>query len=270
MNSPKLDGLIAKYESRVLFQSSDYSTVDVTATAFQTALLPSFRKAARNAGSFPSDRRGEPACYVKRSDAESERTEQRLAREPANGAFHRLFNEILPTLAFGYHIPGTDDQANPYYQNPDVLQLYLSVLDYSSSRGLTEHAWLPDHAGSASAKALGQGLVRTSDDFSEVSFCLGGFSQGIFLMREPLADAGLLTKHRAVVRNLVVNHGVMYRAFFQIARKNVGVDYPNPLPIERQCHLSEHGMRLFVDYLWPYFLLIEETRERRRMAAILY
>ena len=41
-------------------------------------------------------------------------------------------------------------------------------------------------------------------------------------MREALAEAGLLARYRAVVRNLVVNHGTMYRAFFQVAREEAG------------------------------------------------
>ena len=188
----------------------------------------------------------------------------------SNGVFHRLFNEISLTLAYAYHTPGTADTANPYYRNPNVLRLYLLVLDYSYSRGLTENAWLPDHAGNASLKALEHGLVRTSGDFSEVSLRLAGYIQSVFLMRNELAAVNLLAKYRAVVRNLVVNCGVMYGAFFQVAREEAGISYTDPLAIERQYLLNADGMRLFVDYFWPYYLLVDDDDERSRMAVILY
>ncbi len=89
-------------------------------------------------------------------------------------------------------------------------------------------------------------------------------------MREALAEAGLLAKYQAVVRNLVVNHGTMYRAFFQVAREEAAAAYADPTDIERQYHLNADGVRLFVDYFWPYYLLIDDAAERSRMAAILF
>ena len=83
------------------------------------------------------------------------------------------------------------------------------VLEYGYSRGLTETAWIPDHAGTASRRAERAGLARLSGDFSGVSLRLGGVIQSIFLMRQPLAELGLLEKYRRVVRNLTVNNGTM-------------------------------------------------------------
>ena len=270
-NSGNLNDLIDKYESLLLFKSADYASSDAAKAAFEDSLLTRFQRAGRDVGSFPFERRGELAYFVSNLGGDTEETdEEREAREDANRDFHNLFNRILPTLAYAYHIPGTSDEANPYYQNASVLQLCLSILDYSYSRGLTENAWLPDHAGIASGEALTQGLVRTSGDFSEVSLRLRGYIQGVFLMREALAEAGLLAKYRAVVRNLVVNHGTMYRAFFQIAREEAAVSYSDPTDIERQYHLNADGVRLFADYFWPYYLLIDDSAERSRMAAILY
>ena len=270
-NSGNLEDLIEKYESLLLFRSADYESSGAAKAVFEGSLLTQFRRAVRDAGSFPFERRGELAYFVSELGGDREETdEERQTRETANRDFHTLFNGILPRLAFAYHTPGTSDETNPYYQNASVLQLCLSILDYSYGRGLTEDAWLPDHAGNASADALSQGLVRTSGDFSEVSLRLGGYIQSVFLMREALAAAGLLAKYRAVVRNLVVNNGTMYGAFFQVARDEAAVTSANPLDIERQYHLNADGVRLFVDYFWPYYLLIDDAAERSRMAAILF
>ncbi|MDE0627134.1 MAG: chondroitinase family polysaccharide lyase [Bryobacterales bacterium] len=270
-NSGNLDDLIEKYESLLLFKSADYESSDAAKAVFEDSLSTRFRRAVRDAGSFPFERRGELAYFVLNLGGDAEETdEEREAREDANRDFHDLFNRILPTLAYAYHTPGTPDEENPYYRNPSVLQLCVSILDYSYSRGLTEDAWLPDHAGTASADALEQGLVRTSGDLSEVSLRLGGYVQAVFLMREALAEAELLARYRAVVRNLAVNHGTMYRAFFQVAREEAAVAYADPADVERQYHLNADGVRLFADYFWPYYLLVDDAAERSRMAAILY
>ena len=202
--------------------------------------------------------------------ARAANTETEQSAGESNAEFHRLFNETALLLAYAYQTPGTTDVENPYYRNADILRMYLSVLDYAYSRGLTEDAWLPDHAGTASAKALDRGLVRRSGDFSQVSLRLAGFIQSVFLMRRELAEANLLDKYRAVVRNLVVNCGTMHGAFFQIARAEASVSYPEPLPIEYQYNLHADGIRLFVNYFWPYYLLIDDADERSMMAAILY
>ena len=270
-NTGNLDDLVDKYESLLLFRVTDYESSVAAKAVFEESLLTRFRRAYLDAVSFSFERRGELAYFVSELGGDTEETdEERETREAANHDFHTLFNGVLPRLAFAYHTPGTTDKPNPYYQNAYVLQRCLSILDYSYSRGLTEDAWLPDHAGNASADALSQGLVRTSGDFSEVSLRLGGYIQSVFLMREALADAGLLAKYRAVVRNLVVNHGTMYRAFFQFAREEAAVAYADPTDIERQYHLNADGVRLFADYFWPYYLLIDDAAERSRMAAILY
>lgn len=270
-NTGNLDDLVDKYESLLLFRVTDYESSVAAKAVFEESLLTRFRRAYLDAESFSFERRGELAYFVSELGGDTEETdEERETREAANRDFHTLFNGVLPRLAFAYHTPGTTDRPNPYYQNAYVLQRCLSILDYSYSRGLTEDAWLPDHAGNASADALSQGLVRTSGDFSEVSLRLGGYIQSVFLMREALAEAGLLAKYRAVVRNLVVNHGTMYRAFFQFAREEAAVAYADPTDIERQYHLNADGVRLFADYFWPYYLLIDDAAERSRMAAILY
>ena len=269
-SSGNLDDLTRKYEDLLLLRASDYDTVGLADSTLQESLAAEFRRAVRHVGSFPYARRDEPAYFVSSPDSDEDPTDSQLAGGESNGEFHRLLNETLLALAYAYNTPGSEGQTNPYYRSSEVLQMYLGALDYSYSRGLDEHAWLPDHAGTASAKAIERGLVRSSGDFSRVSLRLGGFIQSVFLMRGSLADAGLLAKYRAVVRNLVVNHGVMYPAFFSIARKDAGISYPDPLPIKRHYHLNADGVRLFTDYFWPYFLLVEDTIERGAMSAILY
>ena len=187
----------------------------------------------------------------------------------ANAAFHVLFNDTLLLLAYAYRTPGTKDSPNPYYQNSEVLILYINALEYSYSRGVTEMAWLPDINGRGSKRALSSGLVRPAGDLSTVSLRLAGYIQSVFLMRESLENADLLAKYRAVVRNLVVNHGRMYPAFFSVARSEAGIDYTLPLSVDEQYHLNADGVRVFVDYFWPYFLLIEDATQRSQMTAIL-
>lgn len=269
-NSGSQAELLAKYESLLLFNPDDYQISAAAKAAFEGSLLARFRRAVRNAGSFSYERRGELAYFVSDIGPDIQETDaERRSRAAANREFHNLFNQVLPALALAYHTPGTAGRRNPYYQNASVLQLCLAILDYSYSRGLTEDAWLPDHAGNASGNALELGLVRTAGDFSEISLRLGGYIHSVFLMREALAEAGLLAKYRAVVRNLAVNHGTMYGAFFQVSRQEAGVSYPVPLPIERQYHLNADGVRLFADYFWPYYLLIDDDLEQSRMTAIL-
>ncbi len=269
-NSGSQEELVARYERLLLFSPDDYEISEAAKAAFENGLRGRFRRAVRSAGSFSYERRGEIAYFLSDLGGGANETDaERRAREAANGEFHNLFNQVLPTLALAYHTPGTSDRRNPYYHNAAVLQLCLAILDYSYSRGLTEDAWLPDHAGNASGDALAQGLVRTAGDFSEISLRLGGYIQSVFLMREALAEAGLLAKYRAVVRNLAVNHGTMYGAFFQVARQEAGVSYPAPLPVERQYHLNADGVRLFADYFWPYYLLIDNGIERTSAATVL-
>ena len=267
-----LDDLTEKYENLLLLQSSDYEDLPAAKAVFENHMLGRFRRAVRRVGAFAFERRGHLAHFARMPDSETEQpageTEQSAGE--TNRQFHQLFNDTALSLAYAYHTPGTADVENPYYQNADLLRMYLSVLDYAYSRGLTEHAWLPDHAGVASAKALDLGLVRTSGDFSQVSLRLAGFIQSVFLMRRELAEADLLDKYRAVVRNLVVNCGTMHGAFFQVAREEAGISYPEPLPVEYQYNLHADGIRLFVDYFWPYYLLVDDAGERSMMAAILY
>ena len=264
------DDLIEKYENLLILTSDDYEDLPAAKAAFEGPMLDRFRRAVRRVKAFGFQRRGQQAYFARNSGTGDEQPAEEQPSGESNREFHQLFNGTALTLAFAYHTPGTRDIANPYYQNPEVLQLYLSVLDYAYSRGLTENAWLPDHAGTASVRAMERGLVRTSGDFSQVSLRLGGFIQSVFLMREALAEAGLLAKYKAVVRNLVVNCGVLYGAFFHIAREDAGASYPDPLPIVQQYHLNADAMRLFVDYFWPYYLLVDDVSERSTMAGILY
>jgi hypothetical protein len=264
------DALIQKYEDLLLLRSGDYRDGGSVEAVYREDLLPRFRAAVRKARRYAYDRQGETAYFAQKLHAETERSAARAALQEENERFASLFIDILPVLAYAYRTPGPERQANPYYRNGEVRGLYIAALEYCYSRGLTELAWLPDHAGAASAGALARGLRRESGDFSTVSLRLGGLIQSVFLMREALRAAGLLDKYRAVVRNLVVNNGALHGAFFQAARAEAGISYPEPFPIEQQYWLNADGARLFADCFWPYYLLVEERAERSRMTAILY
>ena len=264
--SVETENLIQRYQDLLLLTTDDYQMVDVAITVFQDHLLPQFSRAARDAQSYSYDYRGVPAYYAQ---GESAGTEEEKALEEANSRFLRFFRNTLPMLAYAYQTPGPIPGANPHYQNDEVLALYLDGLDYCYSRGLTEDAWIIDNAGRRSGRAMERGWVRTSGDFSTEILRLGGFIQGIFLMREPLAENGLLDKYRAVVRNLAVNNGAMYTVFYQIARSEVAGSLTTPLLVEERHYLNADGIRLFADYFFPYFLLIEDVDERDRMTSIL-
>ena len=264
--SVETENLIQRYQDLLLLTTDDYQMVDVAITVFQDHLLPQFSRAARDAQSYSYDYRGVPAYYAQ---GESAGTEEEKALEEANSRFLRFFRNTLPMLAYAYQTPGPIPGANPHYQNDEVLALYLDGLDYCYSRGLTEDAWIIYNAGRRSGRAMERGWVRTSGDFSTEILRLGGFIQGIFLMREPLAENGLLDKYRAVVRNLAVNNGAMYTVFYQIARSEVAGSLTTPLLVEERQYLNADGIRLFADYFFPYFLLIEDVDERDRMTSIL-
>jgi len=254
-----------KYDNLLLFASSDYQSVDVAGSILTDALLPEFESAVEAAKNYAYDLEGETAYFDFKVHAESEISAARKAQEKSNKQFSKLFSGIIPVLAYAYQTPGK----NPYYHDEEVLSLYIRALEYCYSRGLTEQAWMPDHAGKASAKALKKGLVRSGGDFSSVGLHLGGFIQSVFLMREPLAEAGLLDKYAAVLRNLAVNCGPMYPAFFEVAREEAGISRDNTVSAEDAYFLNADGVRLFVDYFIPYFLLIEDEAEREQMAGIL-
>ena len=260
------EDLVQRYQDLLLLTTDDYQMVDVATTVFQDHLRPQFSRAVQDAKSYSYDYRGVPAYYEKKEPAT---TEEEKALEEANNRFLKFFRNTLPMLAYAYQTPGPSPGANPYYENDEVLALYLDGLDYCYSRGLTEDAWIIDNTGRASGRALKRGFVRTSGDFSREILRFGGFIQSIFLMREPLAENGLLDKYRAVARNLVVNNGAMYAVFYQIARSEVAGSRRMPLPVEERLHLNADGIRLFADYFFPYFLLIEDADERDQMAPIL-
>ena len=260
------EDLIQRYQDLLLLTTDDYQMVDVAITVFQDHLRPQFSRTVRDAQSYSYDYRGVPAYYTQ---GEPAGTEEEKALEEANSRFLRFFRNTLPMLAYAYQTPGPRPGANPHYQNDEVLALYLDGLDYCYSRGLTEDAWIIDNAGRRSGRAMERGLVRTSGDFSTEILRLGGFIQSIFLMREPLAENGLLDKYRAVARNLAVNNGAMYAVFYQIARSEIAGSLTTPLPFEERHYLNADGIRLFADYFFPYFLLIEDVDERDQMTSIL-
>ena len=260
------EDLVQRYQDLLLLTTDDYRMVDVAVTVFQDHLQPQLSRAVQDAKSYSYDHRGVPAYYEKREPAS---TEEEKALEEANGRFLQFFRNTLPMLAYAYQTPGPGPGANPYYQNDVVLALYLDGLDYCYSRGLTEDAWIIDNAGRGSGRALERGFVRTSGDFSTEILRLGGFIQSIFLMREPLAERGLLDKYRAVARNLVVNNGAMYTVFYESARSEVAGSRTTPIAVEERHHLNADGIRLFADYFFPYFLLIEDVNERDQMTPVL-
>ena len=261
--------LSSRFEQLLLFERSDFRASSTAARVFDDTLLNQFEKAVEEAEAYPYDFRGVPAYYIVERPEEGGTAAETAGEHEANDRFLRLFSSTLPLLAYAYRTPGPRRGDNPYYRNRDVVRLYAFVLEYCYSRGLTESAWTPDHAGTASRRAERNGLVRSSGDFSGVSLHLGGFIQSIFLMREPLAELGLLDRYRRVARNLTINNGTLYGAFFGHARDEAGIDYPQPLPEQRHYHLNADGMRLFADYFIPYFLLIEDAQERRDMEEVL-
>ena len=262
------DELAGRYEALLLFSRSDFLKSRTAQRVFDEHLLKQFQAAIDDAQSYPYDHRGVTAYYNRALEEESTAAQAEKG-QIANGRFHKLFSATLPLLAYAYRTPGPAPGDNPYFRNREVVRLYVYLLEYCYSRGLTELAWSPDHSGNASRRALRSGVMRESGDFSGVSLHLGGFMQSIFLMREPLRELGLLERYRGVARNLVVNNGTMYGAFFAHARAEAGINYPDPLPKQRRFHLNADGMRLFVDYFIPWFLLIDDPRERADMEEIL-
>ncbi len=261
------NALVETFERLLLPQPGDYEGDSAAAAAFEGSLLPLFNRAVRNARQFGYEWPGEPVYFSHRLDGEA-LTPEELEIEEASSDFRRMVLDFLPKLAFAYRVPGTEGTPNPYHQDPEILQMYIAGLEHAYSRGVTEEAWLPDHAGRQSVRALEAGLTRPSGDVSQLSLRLGGFVQSIFLMREHLAAAGLLAKYRAVARNLTVNNGTMYPAFFLLAREEAGIQYAHPLPLDQRYHLNADAMRLFADSFWPYFLLIDDPKERSQMSVI--
>ena len=261
--------LSSRFEGLLLFERSDFRASRTAARVFDDTLLNQFEQAVEEAEAYPYDFRGVSAYYNVERPEEGGTAAETAGEHEANDRFLNLFSSTLPLLAFAYRTPGPGRGDSPYYRNRDVARLYAFVLEYCYSRGLTESAWTPDHAGTASRWAERRGLVRSSGDFSGVSLRFGGFIQSIFLMREPLAELGLLDRYRRVARNLTINNGTLYGAFFGHARDEAGIAYPQPLPEQRHYHLNADGMRLFADYFIPYFLLIEDARERRDMEDVL-
>ncbi len=258
-----------KYEDLLLLNRQDFQQVAQVNTLFNDTLLKKFSAAVNEAKIYDYSASGKPAYFDFKIHAESDASTELLQQQKQNDKLYKLFTHTLPLLAYAYLTPGPVSGDNPYYHNKEVLDLYISALEYTYSRGLTEHTWMPDHAGDASKAAMAAGHKRLSGDYSSVSLHFGGFVQSIFLLKEQLAERRLLDKYRNVVRNIVVNNGVMYPVFFDIARPEAGTDYPKTLSADQQYYLNADGIRLFVDYFMPYFLMLDDQDEIRRMSTIL-
>ncbi len=252
-----------KYERLPLFAAEDLVDPSKTSVSALRALMPEIHAAVSYAQQYPYDREDEIAYYDFKVFAESEVSDELRAQNEANKRFARFFSDIFPVIAYAYRIPGD----NPYYAKDDIRDLYLKGLQYCYSRGLDENAWFSDHAGRASGKAMEAGLIRQSGDFSSVSLHMGGFAQSLFLMREPLAKAGLLDQYRGVARNIAINNGATFWAFFEHARGEARFDGSEDSG--NAYFLNADGIRLFVDYFIPYLLLIEDPTEGASMNRIL-
>ena len=262
---PNLEDLRMKYDDLLLFKADDYAAVDRAEHILQTWLLREFKRAIRNAKRFDYELEGQPAYFDFKVFAEDNVSEAIEIQNASNERLANLMTKTLPMLAYAYLTPG----ANPYHQSEEVLELYVRGLSYCYGRGLNEDAWMTDHAGRASGQALRQGHVRAGGDFSSISLHFGGLIQSVFLMRGPLDEAGQLDRFRAVLRNLVINNGTMYPAFYQVARADAGMAYGNVVTDAQAHYLNADGIRLFTDYFYPYFLLIEDEAEKKQMADIL-
>ena len=64
-----------------------------------------------------------------------------------------------------------------------------------------------------------------------------------------------------------INNGVMYAAFFEHARPDAGIKFKGKVP--EPYYLNADGLRLFVDYFLPYYLLIEDTGGLQQMSEVL-
>lgn len=256
----------ARYEELLLMDATDYDNSPIYRELYENSLADAFEEAIRDAREYPYARRDQIAYFDFKVFPESDVPPEIRTQFLDNERFAKLFTKTLPMLAYAYRVPGSGRQANPYYHNEDVLDLFLFVLEYCYGRGLTEDAWLPDHAATASKKALARGLVRPSGDLSAQSLQLGGFVQSIFLMREQLRKRGLLDRYRKVLRNLAINNGHLYPVFFEQARPDAGADYSTEISDDEAYYLNADGIRLFVDYFMPYFVLIKDAGEQRVMA----
>lgn len=261
--------MTARYQNILLLKAADYQGLEVTRQVFKQNLQGKFVEAVEHARHFPYSNRNKPVFFDFKVHAESKVSAAKRAEYQSNRAFFHLLYSTLPMLAFAYHTPGVEAGDNPYYQNSEISQLYLEVLDYVHSRGIDENTWLPDHAGVASHQGLQAGLHRQSGDLSDRALFLGGFVQSIFLMRETIRAAGELDKYRRLLRNLSINNGVMYAVFFQHARVDAGIKYQGQPP-QQPYYLNADGLRLFVEYFLPYYMLIEDQTEYQQMTGILH
>ncbi|QQE13046.1 hypothetical protein JD969_06185 [Planctomycetota bacterium] len=261
--------MIEKYEDYLLLKSEDYEQLDFAVKLFEEALLPLFENAVENAKGYGYEHEGELAYFDFKLNAETEASEAKRKQAKENERFKKYFSTTLPMVAYAYLVPGPEEGANPYYKNKEVLALYLKGLEYCYSRGLDEKTWYPDHGTQTSHKAMKAGLVRESGDFSGVSLHMGGFVQSVFLMRGELEEAGLIEKYVKVLRNAAINNGLMYAGFYEYARDDAGFVFnKNPEKYSKGT-INADGMRLFVDYFVPYYLMIRDEKELEEMDAVL-
>jgi len=96
--------------------------------------------------------------------------------------FRHVHNAVLLPLVLAYHTaPGSGkDVNNPYYQNANVRKRILTLLNYLHDQG-----W-------AAGSALG------SLDHGSLYMC--GYAHAVFLMREELAQAGILERELSTLK----------------------------------------------------------------------
>lgn len=140
------------------------STIDYTNAAVSnryTALLSLFASAQTAAKAYVIDE-SLPDLYIDGSSTTDDITHVR-----------DLIEDALGPLAQAYHTSGTDSNPNPYYRNAETLEHILNLYRYLESRGVV--------AGADLSFAGGGVYLR-----------LTGYYYASFIMKEQLAEAGLL------------------------------------------------------------------------------
>lgn len=258
----------SKYEQLLLIDSKDYETLPILKEVYRS-LQPKFDQAIKNAKDFDYSNAGELAYFDFKLFADSDVSNKKREQFEDNQKLQRFISNTLPILAYAYLTPVPKGEKHNYFHNEEIKLLYLKALEYSYSRGLTEQAWLVDHGGTISQRLLKKGFQRQSGDYSGMSLHLGGYIQSVYLMRNTLKEKELLKKYRKVVRNLIINNGVMVGSFYDYAdayiREGLLEKYQESAPF----FLNADGIRLFVDYFTPYLLLIENNKEQNKMLEIL-
>jgi len=257
-----------RYKKLLIFKAQDYQKNPLLNDVY-ASLLPQFKQAVTDTKQHDYGNENQLVYFDFKMHADTQANAEKRKQHKDNRAFQKLFSESIPLLAYAYLTPEPKNKNYGYYNNPDIAKLYIKALEYTYSRGLDEQAWLVDHSGSVSAKLQKSGFVRTSGDLSAVSLHLGGYIQSIFLMQQVLQQNNLLERYKSVVRNLVVNHGVMYSAFAEHSRAYVKQGLKDKYQDTPDYFLNADGIRLFVDYFIPYILLVNNGVEQKQMLAVL-